>query len=42
MQMSGVRPSVRLSVRLSLPAAARRCCEFAAVGPAVNRLLYRA
>ena len=25
-QLSGVRPSVRPSVRLSHPAAARRCC----------------
>jgi len=33
MQLSGVR----LSVRLSHPAAARRCCGFAAVGPAARR-----
>jgi len=42
-----VRPSVRLSVRLSHPAAARRCCRFAAVGPAaivvdIDRLLHGA
>jgi len=41
MQLSDVRPSVRLSVCLSVclsnPAAARRCYEFAAVGPAGRR-----
>jgi len=40
-QLSGVRPSVRpsvcLSVRLSYPATARRSCEFAAAGPAAAR-----
>jgi len=38
-----VRPSVFLSVRLSHPAAARRCREFVAVGPAagdIDRLLH--
>jgi len=29
--------SVRLTVPLSRPAAARRCCGFAAVGPAARR-----
>jgi len=33
MQLSGVRPSVSLSH----PATARRCCGFAAVGPAARR-----
>jgi len=33
MHLSVVRPSVRLS----RPAAARRCCGFAAVGPACSR-----
>jgi len=37
MHLSGVRPSVCLSVRLSHPAASRRCCWFAAVGSAVKR-----
>jgi len=40
MQLSGVRPSVRPSVRphvrLFYPAAARRCCGFAAVGSAAT------
>ena len=32
-----LRPSVCLSVRPSHPAATRRCCGFAAVGPASRR-----
>jgi len=33
----GVRPSVRLSLRLTHPVAARRRCGFAAVRPAGRR-----
>ena len=37
MHLSGVRPSVGLSVRMSRPTATRRCCVFAVVDPATRR-----
>ena len=37
MQLLGVRPSVRPSLRLSRSTDAHRCCRFAAEGPAGSR-----